>query len=107
MKNYLISGMYTTRKNIFKNEQNSNSNHKTNGSPRWGGGESIVTFFINIERTSVVIDGKDFDNLFSHKCTMWRRQGIQLPLKKFKKVMIYWLTWTMNMENLCKNCKIG
>ncbi len=44
MKNYLISGMYTTRKNIFKNEQNSNSNHKTNGSPRWGGGGGEYIF---------------------------------------------------------------
>jgi hypothetical protein len=37
MKNDLFSGMYTTRKNILKNEQNYNSNDKTNGSPRWGG----------------------------------------------------------------------
>jgi len=69
------------------------------------GGESIVTFLINIEGTSVVIDGKDFDKLFSHKCIMWRCQGIQLPLKKFKKVMIYWLTWIMTWKTSARIAK--
>lgn len=97
--------MYTTRKNIKTNEQNSNSNDKTNDSPRWGG-KSILTSLINIEGTSVVIDGKDFDNLSFTQGTMWKCQGIQLPLKKFWKVMIYSLTWTKNVENFCKSCKI-
>jgi len=73
MKNYLLSGMYTTRKNIKTNEQNYNSNDKTNDSPRWGE-KSILTSLINIEGTSVVIDGKDFDNL-----SFTQRYYVEMP----------------------------